>query len=108
MIGQEQIRLLQRGSFVLQMSRGGIVNESALVDALEEGHLSGAGLDVTETEPLPVGDPLWTAPNLWITPHSSASSDLTTELAWSILSENLARFQRGEMLMNLVDKARGW
>jgi D-3-phosphoglycerate dehydrogenase len=108
MIGQEQIRLLPRGSFLMQMSRGGIVKESALVDALEEGHLSGAGLDVTETEPLPVGDPLWTAPNLWITPHSSASSDLTTELVWSILSENLARFQRGEELYNLVDKHRGW
>jgi len=63
---------------------------------------------VTETEPLPVGDPLWTAPNLVITPHSSAASQLTTDLHWSILSENLARFQRGETLMNLVDKARGW
>jgi len=90
------------------MSRGAIVNEAALVDALEEGHLAAAGLDVTETEPLPVGDPLWTAPNLIITPHSSAASPLTTELGWSILSENLGRFQRGETLMNLVDKRRGW
>jgi phosphoglycerate dehydrogenase-like enzyme len=63
---------------------------------------------VTATEPLPVGDPLWTAPNLVITPHSSASSTLTTEIAWSILSENLGRFQRGEPLTNLVDKHRGW
>lgn len=108
MIRREQIRKLKRGSFVLQMSRGAIVNEAALVDALEEGHLAGAGLDVTETEPLPVGDPLWTAPNLVITPHTSAASRLTTELNWSILSENLGRFQRGETLMNLVDKHRGW
>ncbi len=108
MIGQRQIRNLKRGSYILQMSRGGIVNEAALVDALEEGHLAGAGLDVTETEPLPVGDPLWTAPNLIVTPHSSASSELTTNLVWSILAENVGRFVRGEPLMNLVDKRRGW
>ena len=74
MIGAEQLRRLKRGSYLLQMSRGGIVDEPALVDALEEGHLAGAGLDVTATEPLPRGDPLWTAPNLIITPHTSAIS----------------------------------
>src|SRR5262249_50087473 len=81
MIGQEQMRHLKRGSFLLTMSRGNIIDETALVDALEDGHLAGAGLDVTATEPLPVGDPLWTAHNLIITPHSSASSKLTTDLA---------------------------
>jgi D-3-phosphoglycerate dehydrogenase len=108
MIGGEQIRSMKRGSYILQMSRGGIVNEAALIDALEEGHLAGAGLDVTETEPLPVGDPLWTAANLIITPHSSAASSLTSELVWGILSENVGRFVRGEPLINLVDKKRGW
>jgi phosphoglycerate dehydrogenase-like enzyme len=108
MIGAEQLRQLKRGAYVLQMSRGGIVNEAALVDALEEGHLAGAGLDVTETEPLPVGDPLWTAPHVIITPHSSAASPLTWDLTWSILSENLGHFVRGEPLVNLVDKRRGW
>lgn len=108
MIGREQIRHLKRGSYILQMSRGAIVNEAALVDALEEGHLAGAGLDVTGTEPLPVGDPLWTAPNLVVTPHTSATSQLTTDLVWSILSENVGRYMRGEPLMNLVDKKRGW
>jgi phosphoglycerate dehydrogenase-like enzyme len=108
MIGRDQIRQLKRGAYVLQMSRGGIINEAALVDALEEGHLAGAGLDVTETEPLPVGDPLWTAPNVIITPHSSAASQLTWDLVWSILSDNLGRFVRGEPLVNQVDKRRGW
>jgi phosphoglycerate dehydrogenase-like enzyme len=108
MIKTEQIRNLKRGSYIMQMSRGAIVNEAALVDALEEGHLAGAGLDVTGTEPLPVGDPLWTAPNLVVTPHSSAVSKLTTDLVWSILNENVGRFVRGELLMNLVDKKRGW
>jgi D-3-phosphoglycerate dehydrogenase len=108
MVKAEHIRNLKRGSYILQMSRGAIVNEAALVDALEEGHLAGAGLDVTGTEPLPVGDPLWTAPNLIVTPHSSAVSQLTTDLAWSILSENVGRFVRDEPLVNLVDKKRGW
>ena len=108
MIGASHLRRLRRGSFVLQMSRGGIVDEAALVDALEEGHLAGAGLDVTATEPLPRGDPLWTAPNLIITPHMSAVSDLTTTLVWSILADNIGRFLRGEELLNLVDKHRGW
>ena len=108
MIGAEQLRQLKGGAYVLQMSRGGIVNEAALVDALEEGHVAGAGLDVTETEPLPVGDPLWTAPNTIITPHTSAFSQLTWDLVWSILSENLGRFVRGEPLLNPVDKRKGW
>jgi phosphoglycerate dehydrogenase-like enzyme len=108
MIGPEQIRRLKRGSFLLSMSRGGIVDEPGLVDALEEGHLAGAALDVTATEPLPTGDPLWTAPNLIITPHMSALSQLTRELTWSILSDNLGRFLRGEPLTNLVDKRRGY
>jgi phosphoglycerate dehydrogenase-like enzyme len=108
LIGQEQIRKLKRGSHLLVMSRGKIVSESAVVDALEEGHLASAGLDVTATEPLPVGDPLWTAPNLIITPHRSASSMFTTDIAWSILTENIGRFLRGEELKNLVDKSRGW
>jgi phosphoglycerate dehydrogenase-like enzyme len=108
MVGKEQIRHLKRGSYILQMSRGAIVNETALVDALEEGHVAGAGLDVVGTEPLPVGDPLWTAPNLVVTPHTSATSQLTTDLVWSILTENVGRYMRGEPLMNLVDKKRGW
>ncbi|HEX5417192.1 MAG TPA: D-2-hydroxyacid dehydrogenase, partial [Chloroflexota bacterium] len=83
MIGEEQIRLLKPGSFLVAVSRGGIVDEPALVRALRDGHLAGAGLDVTETEPLPSGNPLWDAPNLIITPHISGGSQLTTELMWS-------------------------
>ncbi|MDQ3809268.1 MAG: D-2-hydroxyacid dehydrogenase, partial [Chloroflexota bacterium] len=108
MIGAEQIRRMPRGSYLLAVSRGGIVDETALVDALEEGHLAGAGLDVAATEPLPQGDPLWTARNLILTPHVSASSPLTFDLVWSMLSENIRRFQRGEELINVVDKRRGW
>jgi len=108
MIGAEQLGLLKEGSYLLAMSRGGIVDEPGLVDALESGRLAGAGLDVTATEPLPPGDPLWTAPNAIITPHNSPTSKLTTELVWSILAENLGRFERGEPLTNVVDKRLGY
>lgn len=108
MIGAEQISQMKRGSYLLAMSRGGIVNEIALRDALESGQLAGAGLDVTAVEPLPPGDPLWRAPNLVITPHNSPASQLTTDLMWSILSDNIGRFLRGEQLVNVVDKQRGY
>jgi phosphoglycerate dehydrogenase-like enzyme len=108
MVGPAQLKLLKRGSYLLQLSRGGICDETALVDSLEEGHISGAGLDVTATEPLPPGDPLWTAPNLIVTPHTSAASKLTSDLAYEILTENIGRFLRGETLMNVVDKHRGY
>lgn len=108
MIGEEQIRLLKRGSYLLAVSRGGIVNEPALVRALQDGHIAGAGLDVTEVEPLPSDNPLWDAPNLIITPHISGGSQLTTELMWSIFFENVGHFVKGEPLRNLTDKKLGY
>lgn len=108
MIGREQLGLMREGSLLLAMSRGGIIQEPALVEALQSGRLAGAGLDVTETEPLPADDPLWRAPNLIITPHSSGTSRLTTELMWSIFSENVGHFVRDEPFVNLVDKRRGY
>jgi phosphoglycerate dehydrogenase-like enzyme len=108
MIGEEQLRLLKPGAYLLVVSRGGIVDEAALVRALQDGHLAGAGLDVTETEPLPPDSPLWDAPNLIITPHISGGSQLTTELMWSIFFENVGHFVRGETLSNLTDKRLGY
>jgi phosphoglycerate dehydrogenase-like enzyme len=108
MIGPQQIKLLKPGSFLVAVSRGGIVDEAALLEALKSGHLAGAGLDVTATEPLPADNPLWDAPNLLITPHDSGSSKLTTELMWSIFHDNLGRYLRGDVLTNLVDKKLGY
>jgi phosphoglycerate dehydrogenase-like enzyme len=108
MIGAAQIRAMKPGSYVLAVSRGGIVDEPALIEALKSGHLAGAGLDVTAVEPLPADDPLWDAPNLLITPHDSGASKLTTELMWSIFDENLGRYAKGEPLTNLVDKKLGY
>jgi D-3-phosphoglycerate dehydrogenase len=108
LIGSKQISLMKPGSFLMAMSRGGIVDEPALLEALQTGHLAAAGLDVTRVEPLPAGDPLWKAPNLIITPHNSAGSALTMDLVWSIFDENLGRFERGEPLLNVVDKRLGY
>jgi len=108
MIGEEQIRLLKPGSYLVAVSRGGIVDEPALIRALKDGHLAGAGLDVTEVEPLPSDNPLWDAPNLIITPHISGGSQLTTELMWTIFFENVGHFVKGEPLRNLTDKKLGY
>jgi phosphoglycerate dehydrogenase-like enzyme len=103
-----RIALLKPGAYLLAVSRGGIVEEPALIAALQEGRLAGAGLDVQEREPLPPEDPLWEAPNLILTPHCSGTSDLTRERVWAITEENLRRFVNGEPLLNLCDKHAGF
>ena len=108
LIGPAQIALLRPGAYVMVMSRGNIVDEPALIAALESGHVAAAGLDVTHEEPLPSSDPLWKAPNVIVTPHTSAASSLTIGLVWEIFEENLGRFTRGEPLMNAVDKRLGY
>ncbi len=108
MVGGPQLARLPHGAYLLAMSRGGIVDEPALLDALRAGRLAGAGLDVTATEPLPAEDPLWDAPNTIITPHSSPVSTLTSDLVWSILADNVGRFVRGEPLINVIDKELGY
>jgi phosphoglycerate dehydrogenase-like enzyme len=108
MIGPDQIKMMKPGSWIMVMSRGNIVDEPALIEALKSGHIAAAGLDVTHVEPLPAGDPLWKAPNCVITPHTSARSSLTQDLVWKIFEENLGRFERGEPLMNVVDKKLGY
>ena len=74
LIGAAELALLPKGALVINCARGGLVDEAALVTALESGHLGGAGLDVTETEPLPAGHPLLIAPRLILTPHAAAMS----------------------------------
>lgn len=108
MIGAAQLAQMKEGAFLLVVSRGGIVDEDALVESLKSGHLAGAGLDVTSKEPYPSDGPLWDAPNLLLTPHCSGASRQTTEGAWKIFAENAGRFVRGEALENVVDKRRGY
>jgi phosphoglycerate dehydrogenase-like enzyme len=108
LLGAPELALLRPEAHLIVVSRGGIVDEGALVAALRAGRLAGAGLDVAETEPLPPESPLWDAPNLLLTPHCSGASHQTRAAAWGILAQNVGRFVRGEPLENLVDKRRGY
>ena len=101
-VGARELALLPRGAWLVNVGRGELVDETALVRALESGHLGGAGLDVFEVEPLPSTSPLWRLPNVIVTPHSSGVSPGNLERAGGIFLENLGRWLRGEPLRNAV------
>lgn len=103
-----RIARMKEGSVLVNMARGPIVVEDALVDALESGHLWGAGLDVTETEPLPEDSRLWTAPNLILTPHVGGQCKTRIEDMTNFFCENLRRYREGEPLKNVTDKELGF
>ncbi|MFW5947220.1 MAG: D-2-hydroxyacid dehydrogenase [Gemmatimonadota bacterium] len=93
---------------LVNVSRGGLVDEDALVAALESGRLRGAALDVFATEPLPADHPLWNAPGTLITPHTSAYTHRFWEREAGLLLDNLRRYRAGEPLRNVVDTAAGY
>ncbi|HMA12774.1 MAG TPA: D-2-hydroxyacid dehydrogenase, partial [Steroidobacteraceae bacterium] len=95
-------------AFFINIARGGSVVTEALMAALNEGRLAGAGLDVVEPEPLPPDHPLWKSPRILFTPHISARSDLPGEARWIIAADNLRRYVAGERLLNVVDLQRGF
>ncbi len=105
MLSAERLALLKPTAYLLGMSRGGIIDEPALVRMLREGALAGAGLDVTAVEPLPADSELWDAPNILISPHSSPSSARTGALVGTMIRRNLQRYLAGEPLENVVDKS---
>lgn len=98
----------KRGAWFVNVSRGRLVDTAALTDALAEGRLAGAGLDVTDPEPLPEGHALRKMPNVVLTPHQAGLSDHNRDRAYALAKENLRRFARGEPLLNVVDKERGY
>lgn len=104
----EAFAAMRPGSFFCNVGRGSFVVEAALVDALERGHLGAAALDVVHTEPLPPDSPLWTTPNLVITPHSAASDQRYFRNLHRLFRENVARLLAGEPLRNEVDLSRGY
>lgn len=99
---------MKDGSYYITVGRGGTTDTDALMAALESGKLAGAGLDVTDPEPLPADHPLWNAPNLVISPHTAARSDLSRRNTTLLGRENLRRYINGEKLLNMVDLARGY
>lgn len=99
---------VKRGAYFINVGRGGTVDTEALVAALRDGTVGGAGLDVTDPEPLPPGHPLWAMPNVIITPHVSADSEVDEEVRWLLVRENLRRFVAGGKLLSIVDPVRGY
>ena len=100
--------VMKQTAFFVNVGRGGTVDTDALVAALESGQIAGAGLDVTDPEPLPAEHALWKAPNVIITPHYAAWSDIGRERRWLLYRENLRRFVAGEPLLSVVDPERGY
>ena len=110
LISRERLAKMKEGAVLLNVGRGYIVDTPALCEALESGHLSGAGVDVTEPEPLPADHPLWRIPTAVVTPHVSGFYHLrqTHERIVGIFAENLEHFRKGEPLRNQVDFATGY
>ena len=103
MIGPAQFELMKRGSYFIALSRGKVYDMASLVKALDSKRLAGAGVDVTDPEPLPKGHPLWKFENAIITPHIATQGLLGTKLRIEVYKENVARFAAGEKLRNIVD-----
>ncbi len=108
MFGREQFAAMKRGSYFINVARGDLVDEQALVHALQAGHLGGAYLDVFEQEPLPVKSPLWDMPNVLLTAHSGAGSTDRDERVVEIFLENLRQYLDRRPLINVFDAARGY
>jgi phosphoglycerate dehydrogenase-like enzyme len=108
MIGAEELAAMKPSAYLVNIGRGGTVDEDALAAALREGRIAGAGLDVFGAEPLPADSPLWAMDNVIITAHYSGNTPAYGERAMDIFLDNLRRFQAGEPLRNQVDKQAGY
>jgi phosphoglycerate dehydrogenase-like enzyme len=108
MVSADVLRALKPTAWVINIARGPIVDEAALVAALQEKRIAGAALDVFDTEPLPATSPLWSCENAILTPHISNSSPKVRERSLALVAENVRRFKAGEPLLNVVDRAIGY
>ena len=99
---------MKPSAFLINVARGSLVDEAALIAALERRVIAGAGLDVAEQEPLPSSNPLWSLENVLITPHTSGNSIQLWEREGELLLDNLERWFSGRPLRNEVDLARGY
>jgi phosphoglycerate dehydrogenase-like enzyme len=108
MIGATEFAMMKPTAYLLNLARGDVVDQAALIAALQAGTIAGAALDVTDPEPLPAGDPLWSAPNVIITPHISGAVEGYGHRAATLFSANLRRYLAGEPLANQVDAALGY
>jgi phosphoglycerate dehydrogenase-like enzyme len=108
MMGPTQFDLMKKNSYFIAVSRGGIYDLPSLIKSLDSGKLAGAGVDVTDPEPLPKGNALWKFPNAIITPHIAGRSDMDRGRMLGTVKENIKRFAEGKPLINVVDKKKGY
>jgi glyoxylate/hydroxypyruvate reductase A len=108
LLGSAELHCMKPTAVLINIARGSVVDEPALIDALQTGRLAGAALDVTATEPLPPDSPLWDLPNVIITPHSMSTASDENERLTDLFCENLRRYADGEPLRNRIDKQRGY
>ena len=108
MMGTREFELMKKNSYFIAVSRGGVYNLNGLVRALDEKRLAGAGVDVTDPEPLPKDHPLWKFRNVIITPHIAGRSDEDAARMVGTIQENIRRFVDGRPLINVVDKQKGY
>jgi phosphoglycerate dehydrogenase-like enzyme len=108
MIGPKQFESMKQGAYFIAVSRGGLYDLNGLVKALDSKRLAGAGVDVTDPEPLPQGHPLWKFDNAIITPHIAGRSDKDAARMVGTIKENIRRFTEDKPLINVVDKQKGY
>ena len=108
MIGERELRAMKPTSYLINIGRGGTIQQPALIQALREGWIAGAGLDVFDQEPLPATSPLWELENVIMTAHYAGLTPAYDQRALAIFLDNLQRYRAGEPLKNVVDKAAGY
>jgi len=108
MIGEPELRAMRSNAYLVNIARGGVVDEPVLVRALKERWIAGAGLDVALEEPLPADTPLCSMPNVILTPHISGATDNYDQRLTALFAENLRRYRAGEELLNRYDPERGY
>ena len=108
MIGERELKLMKPTAYIINVSRGAVIDNGALLKALKEGWIAGAGLDVFEEEPLPEDSELWELENILITPHISGGTPYYADRVIDIFCENLKRYLTGRPIINVVDKRAGY
>lgn len=108
LLSRQRIATMKPGALLVNVARGPVLDQEALIEALESGHLAGAVLDVASPEPLPAGNPLWTAPNLILSPHNAANVDAENARLVELFITNLRRYLAGEVLVNTYDRVAGY
>jgi phosphoglycerate dehydrogenase-like enzyme len=108
MIDDAAFEAMKRDAVVINVGRGPVIDEAAMVRALSQGRIKGAALDVFDREPLPAGHPFYKLPNVLLSPHCADHTPDWMERAMQFFIDQFARFQKGEPLLNIVDKAKGY